>query len=117
MAVVRYLVNDVDVAVDFYCARLGFTVKERWGKAFAIVVRDDLTLWLSGLQSSAARPMPDGNKPVPGGWNRLVITVVDIEAMADSLKNDGVRLRSEVVAGPGGRQLVIEDPAGITVLP
>ena len=112
MAVVRYLVPDVDDAVGFYVDRLGFAVVERWGPAFAIVRRGDLTLWLSGPQSSAARPMPDGRRPGPGGWNRLVVEVDDIAATVEVLRRDGVVFRNDVVSGPGGRQILLEDPAG-----
>ena len=112
MAVVRYLVPDVDEAVAFYGDRLGFTVVERWGPAFAIVARADLTLWLSGPQSSAAGPMPDGRRPAPGGWNRLVVEVDDLESTVERLRRDGIAFRNEVVSGPGGRQILLEDPAG-----
>jgi catechol 2,3-dioxygenase-like lactoylglutathione lyase family enzyme len=90
---------------------LGFTLLKRMGPPFAMVQRGDLTLWLSGPASSAARPLPSG-KPAPGGWNRLVIEVPDVPAMAETLKTAGVTLRSAPVSGPGGTQLVIDDPAG-----
>lgn len=112
MAVVRYLVDDVDAAISFYTDRLGFTLERRMGPAFAIVSRDDVSLWLSGPQSSAARPMPDGRRPEPGGWNRLVVVVDDLEATVDSMKQDGLRFRNEIVTGPGGKQIVLEDTAG-----
>ena len=112
MAVVRYLVDDVDAAVAFYEEHLGFTLERKMGPAFAIVSRDDLTLWLSGPQSSAARPMPDGRRPEPGGWNRLVLEVDDIEAEAEKLKQAGLSFRNEIVAGPGGKQILLEDNAG-----
>src|SRR4051794_24082962 len=112
MAVVRYLVRDVDEAVGFYVGRLGFVEVERWGPAFAIVARGDLTLWLSGPQSSAARPMPDGRSPEPGGWNRLVVEVDDLAATVDELSRGGIVFRNDVVTGPGGRQIVLDDPAG-----
>jgi catechol 2,3-dioxygenase-like lactoylglutathione lyase family enzyme len=112
MAVVRYLVPDVDEAVGFYVDRLGFELAARWGPAFAIVSRRDLTLWLSGPESSAARPMPDGRRPEPGGWNRLVVEVDDVAATAETLRTSGVVFRNDVVSGPGGRQILLEDPAG-----
>jgi catechol 2,3-dioxygenase-like lactoylglutathione lyase family enzyme len=112
MAVVRYLVPDVDQAVDFYVERLGFALVQRWGPPFAIVARADLTLWLSGPESSAARPMPDGRRPEPGGWNRLVVEVDDLAATVEALTRDGVVFRNDVVSGPGGQQIVLEDPAG-----
>ena len=112
MASIRYVVGDVDRAVAFYTQRLGFTLKQQMGPAFAYVSRDDLTLWLSGPQSSAARPMPDGRRPEPGGWNRLVLEVKDLPSRVAALKQAGVRFRNEVVVGPGGRQILAEDPDG-----
>jgi catechol 2,3-dioxygenase-like lactoylglutathione lyase family enzyme len=112
MAVVRYLVHDVEAAIIFYTDRLGFPLEQQMGPAFAIVTRDDLSLWLSGPQSSAARPMPDGRRPEPGGWNRLVITVDDLEASVDELKQAELNFRNEIVTGPGGKQILLEDSAG-----
>src|SRR5437660_916980 len=89
MASIRYVVGDVDRAVAFYTQRLGFTLKQQMGPAFAYVSRDDLTLWLSGPQSSAARPMPDGRRPEPGGWNRLVLEVKDLPSRVAALKQAG----------------------------
>ncbi len=82
------------------------------GPAFAIVSLGDLTLWVSGPQSSGARPMPDGRQPEPGGWNRLVIEVDDLEAMVSELKQAGLHFRNEIVTGPGGSQILLEDTAG-----
>jgi catechol 2,3-dioxygenase-like lactoylglutathione lyase family enzyme len=112
MAVVRYLVDDVEAAITFYTDQLGFTLERQMGPAFAIVTRDDLSLWLSGPQSSAARPMPDGRRPEPGGWNRLVITVDDLEASVDELKQAELNFRNEIVTGPGGKQILLDDSAG-----
>jgi catechol 2,3-dioxygenase-like lactoylglutathione lyase family enzyme len=112
MAVVRYIVPDVDEAVGFYTERLGFELAQRFGPAFAIVARDGLSLWLSGPQSSAARPMPDARIPEPGGWNRLVIEVDDLAGTVAALEQNGVAFRNDVVDGPGGRQIVLDDPAG-----
>jgi catechol 2,3-dioxygenase-like lactoylglutathione lyase family enzyme len=112
MAAVRYLVKDVDGSVAFYTERLGFTLEQQMGPAFAIVARDDLSLWLSGPQSSAARPMPDGRRPEPGGWNRLVVEVADLERKVSELKQAGLRFRNEIVTGPGGKQIVLEDGDG-----
>jgi catechol 2,3-dioxygenase-like lactoylglutathione lyase family enzyme len=112
VAVVRYLVHDVDAAVAFYTGRLGFTLERRMGPAFAIVAHDDLTLWLSGPQSSASRPMPDGSRPGPGGWNRLVLEVEDLEAEVERLKRAGLTFRNEIVTGPGGKQILLQDSAG-----
>jgi catechol 2,3-dioxygenase-like lactoylglutathione lyase family enzyme len=93
MANVRYLVNDVDTALDFYVGRLGFELVERWGPPFAMVRRGDLTLWLSGPGTSAARPMPDGAQPVPGGWNRLVLEVDKFDATIEALRAAGAHLQ------------------------
>jgi catechol 2,3-dioxygenase-like lactoylglutathione lyase family enzyme len=111
-AVVRYLVGDVDEAVAFYTERLGFQLDQRLGPAFAIVTRDGLAVWLSGPQTSAAQAMPDGRTPGPGGWNRLVVTVVDLERIAGELRAAGVTFRNDVVTGPGGKQILLEDPSG-----
>lgn len=112
MAEVRYLVHDVTAAVEFYVGHLGFHVKQRMVPAFAAVSKGGLTLWLSGPQSSAARPMPDGRRPEPGGWNRLVIQVDNLPRVVDGLKQAGVRFRNEIVVGPGGKQILLEDPSG-----
>jgi catechol 2,3-dioxygenase-like lactoylglutathione lyase family enzyme len=112
MATVRYLVEDVERAEEFYVERLGFVVEQEMLPAFARIRRDDLTLWLAGPTSSAARPMPDGAKPVPGGWNRFVIEVDDMTAVIESLGAAGARFRNDVVSGPGGKQILIEDPDG-----
>jgi len=100
MATVRYLVRDVDAAISFYTEHFGFALEQQMGPAFAIVARDDLLLWLSGPQSSAARPMPDGRRPEPGGWNRLVVEVEDLETKVAELKKAGVTFRNEIVTGP-----------------
>jgi catechol 2,3-dioxygenase-like lactoylglutathione lyase family enzyme len=112
MAVVRYLVDDVDAAVGFYTDQLGFALDRRMGPAFAIVTHGELTLWLSGPQSSAAQPMPDGRQPEPGGWNRLVLVVDDLDAKVEAMKRAGLPFRNEIVSGPGGRQILLDDPAG-----
>lgn len=112
MAVIRYLVDDVDRAVAFYTDHLGFSLDRRMGPAFAIVSLGDLALWLSGPQSSAARSMPDGRQPEPGGWNRLVIEVDDLEAKVSELRQAGLQFRNEIVTGPGGKQILLEDTAG-----
>jgi catechol 2,3-dioxygenase-like lactoylglutathione lyase family enzyme len=110
--VVRYLVDDVETSIAFYVNRLGFRLETQMGPAFAIVERDGLTLWLSGPQSSAARPMPDGRSPEPGGWNRLVIEVEDVQAEVERLLDAGVAFRNEPLTGPGGTQVVLDDPSG-----
>ena len=115
MAVVRYVVDDVDAAAAFYIDNLGFSLRQRMGPAFAIVSLDDLSLWLSGPQSSAARAMPDGRRPEPGGWNRVVIEVDDLEPKVEELKQAGLSFRNDVLTGPGGKQILVEDPAGNVV--
>jgi len=112
VATIRYLVHDVDAAIGFYVDRLGFTLAEQMGPAFAIVTRGDLSLWLSGASSSAARPMPDGRQPEPGGWNRLVIEVETIDDVSEELRASGAIFRNDVVTGPGGKQILVEDPSG-----
>ena len=112
MAVIRYLVRDVDVAVVFYVNMLGFELVEQWGPPFAIVKHGDLTLWLSGPGSSAARPLTDGSKPAPGGWNRLVLETDDLVSLMEKLTQSGAHFRSEIVSGPGGKQVLVNDPSG-----
>jgi catechol 2,3-dioxygenase-like lactoylglutathione lyase family enzyme len=112
MAIVRYLVADVDAAVAFYTNVLEFELSERWGPPFAIVSRGDLTLWLSGPGSSASRDLGDGSKPTAGGWNRVVLETDKLDAMIEKLSASGARFRGEVVSGPGGRQILVNDPSG-----
>jgi catechol 2,3-dioxygenase-like lactoylglutathione lyase family enzyme len=114
MAVMRYLVADVDASITFY-DRLGFTLVQQFGPAMAIVRRDDLDLWLAGPAASAARPMPNGRQPEPGGWNRVVVTLDDLRGRVEELRSDGVSFRNEIVTGPGGRQILCEDPSGNVV--
>jgi catechol 2,3-dioxygenase-like lactoylglutathione lyase family enzyme len=111
MATIRYLVNDVERSVAFYTRDLGFRLDKQMGP-ISMVSKDDLTLWLAGPQSSAARPMPDGRRPEPGGWNRLVIEVENLPSRVDELKRSGARFRNDVVVGPGGKQILLEDPDG-----
>jgi catechol 2,3-dioxygenase-like lactoylglutathione lyase family enzyme len=111
MATVRYLVRNVDDALPFYEA-LGFTVAERPGPPIAIIKRGDLSLWLSGPGASASRPLGDGSIPQPGGWNRLVIEVDNLAAFMDALRSTGARFRSDPIEGPGGKQVLVEDPSG-----
>jgi catechol 2,3-dioxygenase-like lactoylglutathione lyase family enzyme len=112
MATFRYIVRSVDEAVAFYTDLLGFSVKQQFGPAMAIVARDDVTLWLAGPEASASRPMPDGRKPEPGGWNRMVIEVPDLPAAVSKFREQGATFRNDIVTGPGGRQILCEDPSG-----
>ncbi|MEU8076542.1 VOC family protein [Catellatospora citrea] len=109
---VRYMVDDVQAAIDFYTDRLGFVVGTAFPPAFADVRRGNLRLLLSGPTSSAGRPMPDGRTPAPGGWNRIHLIVDDIAAEADRLRAAGVSFRNDIVTGPGGQQIVLDDPSG-----
>jgi catechol 2,3-dioxygenase-like lactoylglutathione lyase family enzyme len=108
---VRYMVDDVEEAIAFYTTHFGFEVNTSF-PAFADVVRGNLRLLLSGPESSAARPMPDGRQPEPGGWNRIHFIVDDIEAEVERLRAAGLTFRNEIVSGPGGQQILLEDPAG-----
>jgi catechol 2,3-dioxygenase-like lactoylglutathione lyase family enzyme len=109
---VRYMVNDVGAAIAFYTTHLGFTLLSDQSPAFAEIQLGDLRLLLSGPQSSAGRPMPDGRTPAPGGWNRIHLIVQDIAAEVARLRAAGVPFRNDVVKGPGGAQILLEDPAG-----
>jgi catechol 2,3-dioxygenase-like lactoylglutathione lyase family enzyme len=109
---VRYMVDDVDAAVAFYTTHFGFTVRSSAAPAFADVVRGNLRLLLSGPTSSAGRPMPDGATAEPGGWNRIHFIVSDIAAEVERLRAVGVKFRNDVISGPGGQQILLEDPAG-----
>lgn len=111
---VRYMVEDVDAAVDFYTTHLGFTVHTKF-PPFADVTRGNLRLLLSGPQSSAGRPMPDGATPGPGGWNRIHLIVDDLDAEVVRLRAEGVTFRNDVVKGPGGSQILMLDPSGNVV--
>ena len=109
---VRYMVDDVDDAVAFYTTHFGFTVRTSAAPAFADVVRGNLRLLLSGPTSSAGRPMPDGRVPEPGGWNRIHFIVDDIAGEVERLRAAGLSFRNDIVSGPGGQQILLEDPAG-----
>jgi catechol 2,3-dioxygenase-like lactoylglutathione lyase family enzyme len=115
MATVRYIVRDVDAAMAFYTGHLGFTLRKQFGPTIAILGKDDLTLWVAGPQASASRPMPDGRTPEPGGWNRFVLEVENLAGMVTKLKAAGVPFRNEIVKGPGGQQILCEDPSGNVV--
>jgi catechol 2,3-dioxygenase-like lactoylglutathione lyase family enzyme len=109
---VRYMVDDVDEAAVFYTTHFGFTLRSSAAPAFADVLRGNLRLLLSGPTSSAGRPMPDGRTPEPGGWNRIHLIVDDIAAEVERLRAAGLTFRNDVVTGPGGRQILLEDPSG-----
>jgi catechol 2,3-dioxygenase-like lactoylglutathione lyase family enzyme len=109
---VRYMVDDVQAAIDFYTTHLGFTLRGSAAPAFADVTRGNLRLLLSGPASSAGRPMPDGAKPGPGGWNRIHLIVSDIVAEVARLRQAGLSFRNDIVTGPGGSQILLEDPSG-----
>jgi catechol 2,3-dioxygenase-like lactoylglutathione lyase family enzyme len=112
VAIIRYLVADVDAALAFYVDVLGFELVEKWGPPFAMVKHGDLTLWLSAPGSSAARALADGSRPVAGGWNRLVLETGNLSELVDKFKRTGVALRGAIVSGPGGKQILINDPSG-----
>jgi catechol 2,3-dioxygenase-like lactoylglutathione lyase family enzyme len=109
---VRYMVDDVERAIDFYTTHFDFTVRTSAAPAFADVVRGNLRLLLSGPKSSAGRPMPDGRTPHAGGWNRIHFIVDDIGAEVERLRSAGVTFRNDIISGPGGQQILLEDPAG-----
>ena len=111
---VRYIVNDVDEAIAFYCQFLGFTEVMRPAPAFAMLSRGDLRLVLSapGGGPGGGQAMPDGTMPAPGGWNRFSLEVTDLENLVGALRAQGARFRNEIVTGVGGRQILVEDPSG-----
>ena len=108
----RYMVDDVDAAIAFYTTTLGFTLLTSVAPAFADVARGQLRLLLSGATSSAGRPMPDGSRPRAGGWNRIQLVVDDLAATVEELRLGGATFRNEIVTGPGGQQILLEDPSG-----
>jgi glyoxylase I family protein len=112
IAAVRYQISDVERAIKFYTAVLDFKLEHQAGTAFAMVSRGPLQLVLSGPGSSGARPMPDGRQQEPGGWNRIIIYVTNLDAEIQKVKTFGARFRNTVEVGPGGKQIQIEDPDG-----
>lgn len=112
---VRYIVHDVKAAVEFYTKHFGFELLTMHAPAFADVTKGNLRVLLSGKSSSAGRPMPDGTEPTPGGWNRFELVVDDIEAEVKRLRSEGVTFRNDIVVGPGGSQILAEDPSGNVV--
>ena len=115
MVSVRYMVDDVEAAVGFYTKVLDFEILNNFAPAFADVARGNLRLLLSGPTSSAGRPMPDGVKPGPGGWNRIHLIVDDIDAEVARLRDNGAHFRNDILAGPGGKQVLVQDPSGNVV--
>ena len=109
---VRYMVDDVEESIDFYTRHFGFSLRHSALPAFADVVRGQLRLLLAGPESSAGRPMPDGRKPGPGGWNRIHLIVDDIAADVERLRSAGLSFRNDIVTGPGGAQILLQDPSG-----
>ena len=109
---VRYMVDDVDESIAFYTKNFGFEVLTNAAPAFADVKRGNLRILLSGPKSSAGRPMSDGTQPVPGGWNRIHFVVDDLDAEVARLLETGATFRNEVVEGPGGKQVLLQDPSG-----
>ncbi len=110
---VRYMIDDVGAAIEFYTRHLGFTLERDASPAFASVTRGNLRLLLSGEKSSGRRPLKDGTKPVPGGWNRISLWVANLDAEVARLHKEGVEFRREdIVSGPGGSQIWLEDPSG-----
>jgi catechol 2,3-dioxygenase-like lactoylglutathione lyase family enzyme len=111
MAVIRYLVHDVEIALSFYSA-LGFSLVDRWGPPFAILRKDDLELWLSGPGTSAQKKLSDGTQPEPGGWGRMVMEVTDIKASLEALMLVDAEVRSSPTPGPAGIHALVQDPSG-----
>jgi catechol 2,3-dioxygenase-like lactoylglutathione lyase family enzyme len=109
---VRYMVDDVEESIDFYTRNFGFELRMSAAPAFADVIRGRLRLLLAGPQSSAGRPMPDGRKPGPGGWNRIHFVVDDIAAEVERLRSAGLSFRNDIISGPGGQQILLDDPSG-----
>jgi catechol 2,3-dioxygenase-like lactoylglutathione lyase family enzyme len=112
MVNVRYMVDDVQTSIDFYIEHFGFEVRTSFVPAFADVTRGNLRLLLSGPTSSAGRPMPDGVKPGPGGWNRIHFIVDDLSGEVARLRDAGLEFRNDIVTGPGGSQILLPDPSG-----
>ena len=109
---IRYMIDDVPAAIAFYTTHLGFTLDHDASPAFASVTRDGVRLLLSGKTSSGRRAMPDGREPIPGGWNRVHIQVENLEAEVERLRRAGLKFRNEIISGPGGSQILLDDPSG-----
>jgi predicted enzyme related to lactoylglutathione lyase len=106
------MIDDVPIAISFYTAHLGFAIEKDASPAFASVARDGVRLLLSGKTSSGRRAMPDGREPVPGGWNRIQIQVKDLAAAVKRLRDAGLKFRNDIITGPGGSQIILDDPSG-----
>jgi predicted enzyme related to lactoylglutathione lyase len=109
---IRYMIDDVSVAIKFYTTHLGFEVEQDSSPAFASVTRDGVRLLLSGKTSSGRRAMPDGREPVSGGWNRIQIQVDDLAAEVKRLRDAGLKFRNDIITGPGGSQIILDDSSG-----
>lgn len=112
MLSLRYIVRDVEASITFYTGILGFTLRQQFGPAMAILSRGDISLWIAGPLASASKAMPDGRLPEPGGWNRLILEVTDLPALVADLSKQGAKFRNDIIDGPGGRQILCEDPSG-----
>lgn len=112
MVRIRYIVNDVAEAIKFYVSNLGFKIEQDFSPNMAIIKLGDLTLWLAGHKASATKPMTDGTIPSPGGWSRFVLAFDDLESIVSKLKDDGVKFKNDIVEGPGGKQILCQDPSG-----
>lgn len=115
MAQIRYIVADVPSSISFYTEHLGFELKQQFGSAMAIVQFGDIELWLAGPAASASKPMPNGEQPEPGGWSRFVLPISDIKKKVQELREKGVEFRSDIITGPGGKQILCLDPSGNVV--
>ena len=115
VAQIRYIVLDIEQSIEFYTSKLGFELKQQFGSAMAIVSFDDIELWLVGPKASTSKPMPDGAKPLPGGWARFVLPVVNLDELVTRLLSEGVHFRHQVFAGPCGKQALCVDPSGNVV--
>ena len=109
---IRYMIDEVPLAIQFYTTHLGFSLEQDASPAFASVSRDGVRLLLSGQASSGRRPMPDGRRPVPGGWNRIQLQVADLASEVERLRAAGLKFRNDIVTGPGGSQILLDDPSG-----
>ena len=112
MLSLRYIVRDVEASITFYTGILEFTLRQQFGPAMAILSRGDISLWIAEPLASASKAMPDGRLPEPGGWNRLILEVTDLPALVADLSKQGAKFRNDIIDGPGGRQILCEDPSG-----